>query len=330
VAWTLKNPTKQPVLVDLRAGATRVARLLEAGGTASGVWKGPCAPQSSPLRSKVGLVLQYRYGCDTAVSVPRLGLVRPVRREMALDKRALEQEANLEAIAKVWSQHPGSRLVDVQLQAIDEVLRKRAEDGAAISGRVSGAERGSSDKTTPIKVELRNSSPRDLTVIFDVGTGRDERMLVPKKSSAEIRYELPAGANADLKIRGVMPKLRSADWLVGHWSFQGTQLVILPTDKGLAAFAIDPVAGDDETPRVHPLQLDLQPSEALLTATLPGWFAVALFTDKAPAACEHQCQVQLRAKFAEQDQYIVGAGRVLAVEVVVPGRSGSFKLSADF
>jgi uncharacterized membrane protein len=40
--------------------------------------------------------------------------------------------------------------------------------------------------------------------------------------------------------------------------------------------------------------------------------------------------VQLRAKFAEQDQYIVGAGRVLAVEVVVPGRSGSFKLSADF
>jgi uncharacterized membrane protein len=68
----------------------------------------------------------------------------------------------------------------------------------------------------------------------------------------------------------------------------------------------------------------------LLTATLPGWFAVALFTDKAPAACEHQCQVQLRAKFAEQDQYIVGAGRVLAVEVVVPGRSGSFKLSADF
>ncbi len=329
VAWTLRNPTKHPVVVDLRVGAVRQSRLLEGGATATGVWKGACVPQSSPLRSKVGLVLQYRFACDTAKSMPRLGLVRPARRELSIDRRGLDADPSLEAIAKIWSSYPSTRLVDVQLQAIDEAMRRRSEDTASVVGKVVATEKVAADKPQPVKVEWRNNSNRDVTVVFDVGTGREERLLVGRKGTAEIRYELPPGVSPDLKVRGVLPKLRSADWLVGNWAFQGVHLVILPLDKGFVAFAIDPTGGEDLPPRIHMLKVELSAADVELSALLPGWFAVAMFADKAPAACDNQCTVSLRAKLAEQDQYIVGAGRVLAVEMQVPGRSGTFKLSAD-
>lgn len=329
VAWTLKNPTKQPALVEFAIGAVRAWRVVEAGGQASGVWKGACVPLGSPLRNKVGLVLQYRYACDLAKSVPRLVGVRPVRRELAADKRALDADASLETIAKVWQAVPGSRIADLQLAAVTDAMRKRAEDLSVVQIRAT-PDKLVPGQPTQVKVEIKNTSSRDLTAVFDVGTGRDERLQVGRRSSADVRLSVPAGVTPEAKLKGILPKLRTLDWLVGDWVFQGVHLVILPSEKGLVAFAVEPGAGEDVPPRVWPIPVDLGSSEAIWQADLPGLFALALFADKTPAACESRCVLQMRAKLLDQDQYILGAGRVLVVDVQVADRRGAFKLAAEY
>ncbi|MBI5609683.1 MAG: hypothetical protein HY902_12495 [Deltaproteobacteria bacterium] len=329
IPWVLKNPTKQPVVVEVHAGPQHMSRALEPGGQASGSWRTACSPLGPPLRSKVGLVLQYRYSCDLAKTGAHLASVRPARRELAVDKRAVDSETSPEALAKVWSAVPNTRLADLQLLALNEGFRKRAEDLSVLTSKVT-AEKLVPGQPVSIKVELRSTANRDVTAVFDVGGGRDERLLVPKRGLAEVRLVVPAGAPTDVRIKGLLPKLRAADWLVGDWVFQGVHLVILPTDKGLMAFALEPGAGEDVPPRLWPMAVDVGSSDATWQGELPGLFALALLADKTPAACESRCSVQMRARFIDQDQYILGAGRVLILDVQVADRKGSFKLAADY
>ncbi len=329
IPWVLRNPTKQPVVVEVHAGPMHTSRMLEAGGQASGNWRTACVPMGPPLRSKVGLVLQYRYSCDLAKTGAHLASVRPARRELAVDKRAAESETSPESLARVWSAVPNTRLADLQLAALNEGFRKRAEDLSIITSKVT-ADKLVPGQPTSIKVEFKSTANRDVTAVFDVGSGRDERLLVPKRGAAEVRLVVPAGAPTEVRIKGLLPKLRAADWLVGDWVFQGVHLVILPTDKGLMAFALEPGAGEDVPPRLWPMAVDVGGSEANWQAELPGLFALALLADKTPAACETRCAVQMRARFIDQDQYILGAGRVLVVEVQVADRKGTFKLAADY
>jgi hypothetical protein len=329
IPWVLRNPTKQPVVVELHAGPQHTSRTVEAGGQVAGNWRTACVPLGPPLRSKVGLVLQYRYGCDLSKTGAHLASVRPAKRELAIDKRAADAETSPEVIAKVWTAVPNTRLADLQLLALTESFRKRADDVTVLTAKVS-ADKLVPGQPTSVKVEVRSSANRDLTAVFDIGTGRDERLVVPRKATAEVRLSLPAGASTEVRIKGVLPKLRSADWLVGDWAFQGVHLVILPTDKGLTAFAVEPGAGEDAPPRLWAMPIDLSSADGTWQAELPGLFALALLADKTPAACESRCTVQMRARFMEQDQYILGAGRVLVVDVQVADRKGTFKLATDY
>lgn len=326
--WTLRNPTKHPVVVDLRSTAGRIVRQLDAGATASGTLKAACPPLGPPLRSKVGLVLEYRFGCDVAKAAPKLGAVRPLRRDLAIDRKAGDPDPSLEAIAKLWSSNPGTRLADVHLWAIDEAMRKRGDEVGQVSGKVHAGERTASGGQA-VKVELRNSSARDLTVVFEVGTGRDERLTVPHRGSESIRLELPAGKAPELHIKAAVPKLRSLDWLVGLWSFQGVSLVILPGPGGLQAWAVEPAAGDDASPKLHAFAVRQVGAEVVLEAEPPGLVALALFADKTPAACDKRCAIAVKIKLTDQDRFIAGAGRVLLAVVEIPGKTGTFEFNAD-
>ena len=328
--WTLRNPTKLPVVVDFKTPTGRVARVIEGGSQATGVVKGACPPLGPPLRSKVGLVLEYRFGCDVAKVVPKLGLIRPAKRDLAIDKKAADPEASPETIAKVWAANPGTRLVDIHLMAIDEAMRRRSDDMTVVQGKVFATDKPSASGTTPIRIELRNTSARDLTVVFDPGSGVDQRLLVPKKSAADMKMELPAGKQPELKIHAVLPRLRALDWLVGLWAFQGVSLVILPSPSGgLVAFAIEPQAGDDLPPKLTSLGVHVATDITVLQADLPGLIALAMFADKTPATCEKKCQMTLKIRLVDQDRYIAGAGRVLLTTVEIPGKSGTFEFATD-
>ncbi len=326
--WTLRNPTKHPVVIDVRTSTGRIVRQLDAGATASGTLKAACPPLGPPLRSKVGLVLEYRFGCDVAKAAPKLGAVRPIRRDLAIDRKAADPDASLDAIARLWSANPGTRLADVHLWAIDEAMRRRGDEVGQISGKVHPGERTASGGQA-VKVELRNNSARDLTIVFEVGTGRDERLTVAHKSSESIRLELPPGKTPDLHIKATVPKLRSQDWLVGLWSFQGVSLVILPGAGGLQAWAVEPAAGDDATPKLHAFAVRQAGVEVVLAAEPPGLIALALFADKTPAACDKRCAFAVKIKLTDQDRFIAGAGRVLLALVEIPGKTGTFEFNAD-
>lgn len=326
--WTLRNPTRHPVVVDLRTATGRIVKLLDAGATASGTWKAPCPPLGPPLRSKVGLVLEYRFGCDMARNAPRLGAVRPARRDLAIDRKAGDPEASPETVARLWTANPATRLADVHLWAVEDAMRRRSDEVAQVSGKVAQGERTAAGGQA-IKVELRNNSARDLTVIFEVGTGRDERLTVAHKSTESIRLELPPGKAPELHLKGVVPKLRSLDWLVGLWSFQGVSLVILPGQSGLQAWAVEPAAGDDASPKLHAFAVRLLGTEVVLEAEPPGLVALALFADKTPAACDKRCALAVKIKLTDQDRFIAGAGRVLLAVVEIPGKTGTFEFNAD-
>ncbi|MSQ83267.1 MAG: hypothetical protein EXR77_10315 [Myxococcales bacterium] len=328
-AWTLRNPTKQPVVIDLRTPTGRIVKFLEATATASGVIRGPCPPLGPPLRSKVGLVLEYRFGCDIAKVVPRLGLVRPAKRDLGVDRRASDPDPSLETIAKLWGANPGTRLADVHLLAVEEAMRRRGDEGNNITGKIHMLDRSSAAGPVPVRVELRNNSHRDLTVVFEVGTGREERSTVGHKSTESIKFELASGQTPELKIKATVPKLRSLDWLVGLWSFQGLALVVLPGPSGLLAWTVEPAAGDDAIPKLHGFAVRQNGSDIVFEAEPPGLVALSLFADKTPAACDKRCTVAIRVKLSDQDRYVAGAGRVLLVAVEIPGRTGTFEFSAD-
>lgn len=328
--WTLHNPTKQAVVIDVRTAGSRLVRQLDGGGSASGVLKGPCSPLGPPLRSKVGLVLEYRFGCDVAKITPRIGLVRPAKRDLAIDRKAADGEASLEAIAKLWTANPATRLADVQLQAVEEAMQRRGDDANQVSGRVHILDRAGPAAPLPVRVELSNRSGRDLTVVFEVGTGRDERLSVARKSTESIRFELPPGKTPDLKIKAAVPRLRSTDWLVGLWGFQGISIVVLPAPGGgLAAWAVEPAAGEDASPKLHAFAVKISAADVTFEAEPPGLIALALFADKTPAACEKRCALAVRIKLNDQDRFIAGAGRVLLASVEIPGRTGTFEFNAD-
>jgi hypothetical protein len=333
VAWTLKNPTRLPVVAELRFGTARLWRQLDGGAQVKGTWRGACQPLQPPLRNKVGQVLQYVYNCDLTKARPQLASLRPLKRELAIDKRAGDDDLGLETVGKVWQAVPATRIADLHLLAIEEVMRKRSEELTSVLIRTTPQDKLVPGKPVVAKVDLRSSVNRDVTVVFDAGTGREERLAVGRRAMAEIRLDVPVAADGSLptpKIKAVLPRMRAAEWLIGNWTWKGMHLVILPVDKGLMAFAIEPAAGEGLPPRVWPLPVELNATDAVIQGDWPATMALALFADKTPAQCDRQCAMTMRVKLSDQDQFVLGAGRVLGVEVEVGGHKGTFKLNADY
>jgi hypothetical protein len=326
--WQLRNPTKQPAVVRVALPGGQVTRFLAPGARASGTWTAPCKPDGVGQGSKVGSQWQVELACGTQLA----GVVQSVRsaqQEWATDKQALTDNASLQAQARVWRAHPDTQLWDVLLAATNELLRRRSEDPGAIVGRVLVERPLKAGVPTLAVVTLRNTTNRDLTVVFDVGTGRDERLLVAKQSSVEARLPVPTGATPILTYRGFLPALRSLDWLTGVWTFGGATLLLLPTPNGLQAVVLEPGLAQDAPAhaKVYPVTMDGQ--VAVLTGELPGLFVLALFGDKTPAACGERCSGTLRLPLLAQEGYVPGAGRALHAEVEAGGVRGVLQFAAE-
>lgn len=327
---TLRNPTRQPVLVEAATPAGRLTRLLGAGKNWSTTQTAACTPLPQPqTRAKDGLVLDLHFGC-AAEPKGSVTAVWPAKREAAVDKKAVDGDLPPEVLARVWHDVPDSTLTGAYLTLLDEALARRSEDLASVRGKVTLQKKASPDAPTLVTVSLKNGAPRDVTVVFEVTPGREERLAVPRGGSAEVKLEVGAAATPELHIRGVLPRLRSADWLVGNWSFGVARLVILPSGRnGFAGFAIEAPATPGAPWRVTPVAMKVSDGSVTASGALPGAFARALFGAATPAACDAGCDLVWTMRLSEFDRFVLGAGRVLPLEVTCGELHGRFEFAGD-
>lgn len=324
--FTMHNPSKYPLLVAaVLPGNLRVARFLQPGQTSYGVQTTACIAHGSVTKKKIGNVLELHFECNADTSA-RVSALRPVKRELAVDSRASEQEPPFDVMIRVWQALPMTALTELYLGVIEDVLRRRNEDYSNIVGKLTPAKKANTDGTTTVNVSLRNSTGRDVTVIFDVGTGHDQRLLLFRSGIGELKVDVPAGVVPDLKIKGLLPKLRSAEWLTGNWQFQKGRLVIVPDARGqLVAFARAPGAIQP----MAPIPMRNEANALVGFGKVEQGFVQALFGDKAPHNCEEGCDLKLRIVLGEQDQYVLGAGRAMPAEITVGENRGNFRFSAE-
>lgn len=325
IRYALRNPTRHPVVLEATLPGGKVTRALAPGQGATGTQTVACSPHGAVTKVKSGDVLEFHFECN-AESTARVAGVWPLKRELAADRRALEPELPLEVMAKVLAAVPGSRLADAWLSQLEDQLRKRSEEIVAVNGRLAVFGRTVPGKQTAVVASFRSTLGRDVTVVFDVGTGRDERLLVPRGAQAELRLNVLAGAVPELRVRSLLPRLRSLDWLVGRWLFQGVQIAVLPTDRGSVALFV--VTVQDGAPLLIPLQVQVDAAGVVAQGTLPGTAVRSLLGGKAPACAS--CPVRFAARLADQDQFVVGGGRVMPVELTVEGVRGVVRFAAAY
>jgi hypothetical protein len=150
--------------------------------------------------------------------------------------------------------------------------------------------------------------------------------------TGEFKLELPHPTVPDLRVKGLLPKLRSPDWLVGVWTFQDAKLVVLPSEKArqLLAFAVVGQPGVAGSLKAIAVPLAVNGNGAIEgAADLPPAFVKGLFGDRLPQGCDAGCRVMLGGNVSAMDQYIIGAGRVMPLDVSAGDRRGSFKFAAD-
>ncbi|MSP90439.1 MAG: hypothetical protein EXR79_01315 [Myxococcales bacterium] len=334
VRLTLRNATKHAVQVEAEGGGVRAARFLTAGASWSTAQTAPCTPHGNPTsRRKVGSMLELRFDCGVDAAL-RVLAVRPIKRELAVDRRAAEPDVPFEVIARVWQAVPATVLTEFYVSAVQDAMRRRAEDLSVVQARLSVGKKVTPDGPNPVQASFRNTSGRDVVVVFDLGAGRDERMLVPRLQTAEFRMDLPPAVTPDLKVKGLLPRLRSTDWLIGVWGFADARVVVLPGDRPnqVIAFVVPSDgqrAGGGTQARVVAVPMTITDNLVGGEGDVPAPFTAALFGGKVPVGCENGCRAKLNARLSDLDQYILGAGRVLPIEVVVGDRRGAFKLNAD-
>jgi len=324
--FTLHNPSKYPLLVvAVLPGNNRIARFLQPGQTSYGAQTTACIAHGSVTKKKVGTVLELHFECN-ADTTARVSALRPVKRELAVDSRACEQEPPFDVMIRVWQALPLTALTELYLGVIEDVLRRRNEDYSNIVGKLTPAKKPNTNGSTSVNVALRNSTGRDVTVIFDVGTGHDQRLLLFRSGIGELKIDVPAGVVPDLKIKGLLPKLRSVEWLTGNWQFQKGRLAIVPDARGqLTAFARAPGA----IQAMSPIRMRNEANALVGFGKVDPGFVQALFGDKAPHNCEEGCDLKLRIVLGDQDQYVLGAGRAMPAEITVGENRGVFRFAAE-
>jgi hypothetical protein len=221
---------------------------------------------------------------------------------------------------------PGSRLAQVFLESVNAELRRRAEDTAAVPGELTVLQPPKPDQPTPVRVKFKNTAAIDLTVLFSAGTGRDERLLLPKGASQEVLLRTLPGLDPELRVLAVLPQLRSVAWLTGNWGLDKARLVVLQTGDGnLHAFAL--TSDDAGMRRAVPVTVELVAGVVKLAANVPVAWAESLVG--AGLACAGgACDLAMTVRLSLQDQYAVGGARVLVVEAEAGGKKSAAKLES--
>lgn len=230
VSYTLRNPTAVPVVVELDLPPGRTHRLVGAKATLTVKQLLPCIAGAPEKTARDG-ALEYRATCQLANASKLVG-IRPAAAEVAIDRRVGDPDAPLEVFAKVWKEYPNSRLITAHLDSITDQLRRRAEQVTAVDGKLTLLAKVMPGKQTPVRVQFHNSAGRDVTVLYGVGTGRDERLLLPHNGGQELALQTLVGLTPELHVFGLLPSLRTPQWLVGNWLLNGARLAILPSPAG--------------------------------------------------------------------------------------------------
>ncbi|GEM_PF-6532062 len=300
--WQATNPTKAPAVVFFEVAGQRLSTFLKGGKSAKG--HVDVTPNTKGATRLLGVFV--------------------VTRELAIDKNAVLANAPLTAIAKVWTEAPDTPLTPVFLARISRTLASQNAATSSIRGSIRAKRRPAPDEYQPAKVSLKNTASRDVTVVYDAGTGRIERLLLKSRGSMSLTLMIPPEHKAALKVIAVLPRLRTLAWLSGDWSLGSARLVLLPAGKKqVAAFVISTTE-----PRVIPLATTSDAKSVIAKGKVPDGFARTVFFDL--SGCENGCDATLTIPLAWQDKYNPKGGRTLRFKAAISSRNGTAKFVADY
>ncbi len=324
-SFAVRNPSQNAVLVEVDLLGNRTARFLTARQAETVKQTVRCKPDA-PTSAVQNGVLEYRYGC-AATGPTRLAGVRPAAAELAVDKRAADPAAPLDVLAKVWQARPATRLGPAYAAAVSDRLHREQEDVGQVSGKATLLGKPSPDQNVPIRVEFSNLATRDVTVLYTAGTGRDERLSLPKAGRQELTVLGRPGQSYEVQVARILPKLRSVEWLWGNWVLGAARLVLLPDGKGgLVAFPL--VADGSGMRRAVPTVVELAGGVAKWSAKLDAVWLGGLLP-KLPASCTRECDAQFSARLSDQESYTVAGPRQLVLEVQVGDVKATVKWAED-
>ncbi len=324
VSYTLRNPTAVPVVVELDLPPGRTHRLVGAKATLTVKQVLPCIA-GAPEKAVRDGALEYRAACQLANASKLVG-IRPAAAEVAIDRRVGDPDAPLEVFAKVWKEYPNSRLITAHLDSITDQLRRRAEQITAVEGKLTLLAKVTPGKQTPVRVQFHNSAGRDVTVLYGVGTGRDERLLLPHNGGQELALQTLVGLTPELHVFGLLPSLRTPQWLVGNWLLNGARLAILPSPSGgWWAFALVVDETGSRRAVFSPFQLVAGVGTAEFQVTTAFADAIGV-----KSGCTPNCVAKLKLRLSDQDQYVVGGSRFLVTEITVGDKPVPAKWAAEW
>jgi hypothetical protein len=325
-AFTLRNPTPHPVLLEVELAGMRIFRLVQGKQTLPIKQTLPCVYEANPAKSVQEDRLEYRGACATSTA-PRVVGMRLATAELAIDKRACDPDVPANVVAKVWKIVTNTRMVAVHLDWLMDQLRRRAEDMSQVDGSLTVLQKPVPGQPTPVRVQFRNHANRGLTVLYGVGTGRDERLLLPKGGDQEVLLKVLPDVTPDLRIVGLLPELRTTDWLLGGWTLGPARLGLLPDASGeLVAFALVADANGFHAAVYAPVRMT--GGVATWVAAVPAEWADAVL-GKTPA-CAQGCTMQLTLRLSDQERYEVGGARQLVVEASTGGKRAQVRFTSQW
>ena len=325
----VRNPTSAPVLFEIEANGAKLRTVVAAGKTASVMQRVACGAGGPITRKRARGVLELRFACPSRQAATIIAMV-PVDREVAIARDGLGDSADLAAMGKVLAALPGTRAVHLALNSVDAILAGRRGTLSGVSGTTKIVDKDPDAGMIDVAVNLRNRSATDVTVVFDVGVGRLTRIPVLRKADETITLPMAASITPKLLIKDVLPRMRTADWLVGRWRAGDAELLILPgEEEGYVAFAIGP-RGDGNLIRVLPLTLTIEGAHVIVSGKVPVAFTREGLPDEVRQKCARGCAARLTTPLTSLGKFEVGGPREMALMLEAGGGKASVTFLSKF
>lgn len=330
--YQVRNASSVPVVAWL-AIAGGDARVLVAAGKSAHVTRTVKCDGGGPVsRSTKRRTLEMRFGCGGAHEA-RLAAIVPADRELAISSKGCGDDATLEGIASVWSKLPTTTMVDMHLETVHALLRALRGETDRVKASLRQMGKPGDDGVVEYSVTLKNDTGREVTAVFDIGTGRLSRLPLDVRGKESITLPLAATVKPDLQVKDVLPRQRTPQWLVGVWRADTGTLVVLPNGKDtFAAYVIRPAVagllGHRVRDRVAALSVSLQGGIARIDGEVPGEFARAVLPADMVEACARGCKASLEAALTRLGKYELGGARTMELKMTVGSRVAPLTLTS--